>query len=314
MKHALAILIALAWPTGAHVMSMSSGDLTIEGSRAHYDLRMPLYEIAHVQRPEQVLLDQVKFTGARAVSRECHADPTSDYYICSAEYVFPKPPGEVEVECRLASVTVPNHVHLLRAKLGGRREGAIFDAGFTRTTLRFRDTGAAEAAVTQTVAGFLRALSGPVQVLFLAALVLAARSRSELILMGSTWVAGQCASVAIVPLTAWQPAARFVEAAAALTIAYLAVEMLLLPAAGSRWIVAAALGMIHGLYLLLFVQNTGYHAAFVLAGAAIAQALVLAALWYVATKLGGIAKTWTRAGASALLVFGLTWFFLRLRG
>jgi len=314
MRLAVAVVIALGWPAGAHVMSTSSGDLRIEGSRAHYDLRIPLYEIAHVQRPEQALLDQVKFTGARLVSRECHPDPASESYVCSAEYIFPKPPEEVGVECRLANVTVPNHVHLLRAQLGGKREEAIFDAGFTSTTLRFHETGAAEAAVTQTVAGFLRALSGPVQVLFLAALVLAARSRRELILMGSAWVAGQCASVAVVPLTAWQPAARFVEAAAALTIAYLAVEMLLIPAAGSRWIVAAALGIIHGLYLLLFVQYTGYHAAFVLAGAAIAQALVLAALWYMVTKLGGIAKRWMRAGACALLVFGLTWFFLRLRG
>lgn len=314
MKRALPILFVVASAANAHVMSMSSGDLKIEGVHARYELRMPLYEIAHVQQPEQVLLSHVKFTGAHLASKECHADPASDVYVCIADYTFPKPVDEVTVECRLAAATVPNHVHLLHAQLGDKREEAIFDASFTGTTLRFRDTGAAEAAITQAVAGFLRALGGPVQVLFLAAMVLAARSRRELILLGATWVAGQCASVAVVPLTGWQPATRFVEAAAALTIAYLAVEVLLLPAAGARWIVAAALGVIHGLYLLLFVQSTGYHPALVVAGAAIADGLVLAGLWYGVARLGGIAKNWTRAGASVLLVFGLAWFLLRLRG
>ena len=51
------------------------------------------------------------------------------------------------------------------------------------------------------------------QVLFIAALVLAARSRRELIVMAAAFLAGQCASVAILPSTGWQPAARFVEAA-----------------------------------------------------------------------------------------------------
>ena len=34
-----------ACPAWGHVMSMSSGDLTVTGARAHYELRMPLYEI-----------------------------------------------------------------------------------------------------------------------------------------------------------------------------------------------------------------------------------------------------------------------------
>ncbi len=50
----LAVLAAV--PACAHVVSMSSGDLTIDGSRAHYELRMPLYEIPHVSAPETALL------------------------------------------------------------------------------------------------------------------------------------------------------------------------------------------------------------------------------------------------------------------
>ena len=40
--------LLLAAPAFAHVVSMSSGDLSVEGTHARYELRMPLYEIAHV--------------------------------------------------------------------------------------------------------------------------------------------------------------------------------------------------------------------------------------------------------------------------
>src|SRR5882757_3614130 len=122
MLRALPLVLMLAWPAASHVTSMSSGDLTIDGVRAHYELRMPLYEIAHVARPDQVLLDNVRFTGARLTAKECHADPAKDAYLCTADYTFPAPVDEVEVECRLAGVTVPNHVHLLHVTLGSKRE------------------------------------------------------------------------------------------------------------------------------------------------------------------------------------------------
>jgi HupE / UreJ protein len=314
MRRALYLIVALTWPVAGHVMSMSSGDLTITGSSLHYELRMPLYEITHVERPDQVLLDHVRFGGARRISQNCHADPASDAYLCAADYKLAAPADEIDVECTLASATVPNHVHLLHATMGGKREEVVFDLSFTHTKLRFREANAGEIAVRESTAGLLRAIEGPVQLLFLGALVLAARSRRELIVLAAMFVVGQCASVAIVPLTGWQPATRFVEAAAALTVAYLAVEILLLPGAGARWMVAGVLGAFHGLYFLLFVQNTGYHAALVLGGAAAGQAGAIALLAYGLGKLSGMGKRVVPSCASALLVFGLAWFFLRLRG
>ena len=124
---------------------------------------------------------------------------------------------------------------------------AVFDLSFPRATLWFRPPTAMEIAATQTGAGFVRAWGGPVQVLFLAALALAARSGKELVALASMFLAGQVASVLAMPHTGWQPAPRFVEAAAALAVAYLAVEILLLPEAGWRWTIAAMLGLFHGL-------------------------------------------------------------------
>jgi hypothetical protein len=288
---------------------MSSGDLVVEGARAHYTLRMPLYEISHTAHPDDALLAHIRFAGARLTGRTCHADAARDTFFCEADYQFDEPPSRVDVECTLYAATVPNHVHLLRATLDGRPDQAIFDFSFPRATLRFRPPTAAEVAAAESGAGFLRALGGPAQILFLAALAMAARSRRELAALAAMFLAGQVAAVLIAPHTAWQPAPRFVEAAAALTIAYLAMEILLLPRAGSRWLVAGLLGAFHGLYFHLFLQTAGYHAGYVLAGAAVAEAAVIAAMALLFARAGKL----TRAVPPALLIFGLVWFVLRLR-
>jgi hypothetical protein len=317
MKRALG-LWAAAMPLWAHVMSMSSGDLTVDGARAHYELRMPLYEITHVQNPERTLLEHIQFAsgGRRAslVSQSCRPEPAGGQYLCSADYEFAAPVESVDVQCDFYAVTVPNHVHLLRAELGGKHDEGVFDFTFTRTTLRFRPPTRAEIVVTQAGAGAVRALSGMVQIVFLAALALAARGRRELAALAAMFLAGQAACVLIMPRILWQPAPRFVEAAAALTIAYLAVEILLLPQAGSRWIVAGVLGIFHGLYFHLFLQSTDYSAGLVLAGAAAAELAVLAVLALVFSKIGRMAKALRplQVSASGLLVFGLVWFAMRL--
>jgi len=300
-------------------MSMSSGDLAISGARAHYELRMPLYEVAHVPDPEHTLLQHIRFSGARLVRSECHADPARGIYLCAADYEFAEPVDRLDVECTFTAITVPTHVHLLRAslgeKLGQKRDEAIFDLAFTRATLRFRPPTAAEIAITQAGAGFVRALGAAVQVLFLAALVLAARSRRELLAIAAMFLFGQAASVLAMAHVAWQPAPRFVEAATALAVAYLAVEILLLPQAGARWLVAGVLGALHGLYFHLFVQTTGYSPALVLLGAALAQTSAIAVLALALSRAGRMANAFrpVQVAASALLVFGIVWFFLRLR-
>ncbi len=305
----------LAGPLSAHVMSMSSGDLSILGARAHYDLRMPLYEVAHMQNPERTLLEHIRFSGARLVFSECRADPARDTYLCTANYEFAAPVDRLDVECTFTAITVPNHVHLLRASLGEKRDEAIFDLGFTRATLRFRPPTAAEIVITQAGAGFLCALGGTVQVLFLAALVLAARTRRELLAIAASFLLGQAASVLTMAHVPWQPAPRFVEAATALAVAYLAVEILLLPQAGARWLVAGVLGALHGLYFHLFLQTTGYSPALVLVGAALAEGAAIAVLALVLSRVARLAKAFrpVQVAASALLVFGMVWFLLRLR-
>lgn len=312
----------LAWvalPAGAHVMSMSSGDLTVDGARAHYELRMPLYELTHMKDPSRSIFENIHFSSglrdARLLVSDCRADAAAGTYLCTADYQFAAPPDHIDVACTFHSITVPNHVHLLRAVMGGKNDQAVFDLSFSRATLRFRPPTRLEIAMTQAGGGFVRAWGGAVQLLFLAALVLAGRSGKELLVLFGMFLAGQMASALIVPYTAWQPAPRFVEVAAALTVAYLAVEILLLPEAGWRWAIAAVLGAFHGLYFHLFLQSTGYQPGLVLAGAAVAEAIATAVLWLVFSRIRRIARVLrpVQVSACGLLAFGMVWFFLRLR-
>jgi hypothetical protein len=327
VKLSKVLLVALAvLPLNAHVMSMSSGDLTVTGARAHYELRMPLYELAHIQDPENSIFRSIHFSSglreAKLLDKNCQTDTPGNTYLCTADYQFAAPPDSIDVLCAFASITVPNHVHLLRAELvntgpsgANKQDQAVFDLSFPRATLRFRPPTPFEAAVTESGAGFVRAWGGPVQLLFLAALVLAARSRKELIWLAAMFFAGQVAAVLAIPHTGWQPAARFVEAAAALAVAYLAVEILLLPEAGWRWMIAAFLGAFHGLYFHLFLQETQYPAGYVLAGAGLAELIAIAVLWLGFSRLVRMARALrpVEVSASALLAFGIIWFFLRLR-
>lgn len=316
LPRSAAALLLLAVAAEAHVVSMSSGEIAITGTHAHYELRMPLYEVAHVQAPERTLLAHIRFAGATLTSSTCAADAAHDTYLCTADYLFAAPIEQLDVECTFPAITVPNHVHLLRAQLDGKQDQAVFDSAFSRATLRFRPPTAVEIAVTQSAAGFLRALGGAVQVLLLAALVLAARSRREILAIGGMFAVGQVAAVLIVPHIAWQPAPRFVEAAMALALAYLAVEILLLPEAGARWAIAGVLGAFQGLYFELFLQNTGYQPLLVLAGAVAAQAIAIAILALIFAQIGRVGKVLrpVQVSAAGLLVFGMAWFFLRLRG
>jgi HupE / UreJ protein len=312
-------LALLPLPALSHVLSMSSGDLTVEGARGHYELRMPLYEVAHIKDPDRSIFENIHFSSglreARLVAKSCSTDTAGDSYLCTADYEFAAPPDWIDVTCTYHSITVPNHVHLLRAAMGGKLDQAVFDYSFSRATLRFRPPTPMEIAVTETGAGFIRAWGGIVQVLFLAALVLAGRGVKELLALVAMFLAGQIASVLVMPHVNWQPAPRFVEAAAALAVAYLAIEILLLPQAGARWLIALVLGAFHGLYFHLFIQSTNFHAGWVLTGAALAEAIAIAVLWFVFSRISRIARALrpVQVSAGALLAFGMVWFFLRLR-
>lgn len=300
-------------------MSMSSGELQVKGTQATYQLSMPLYEIVHLDAPESTLLKSFRlFAGGEEIPLKfgrCSANSDEGIYRCEASYDFPEPPDQIEVECTFSAVTVPNHVHVLRAIRDNVTEQAVFDFSLSRATIRFTPPTWSELATSQLWAGVLRVLIGPFQVLFLVALVLAGRERRELVRLALSFTGSEALAAAVLAGISWSPPPRFVEAAAALTVAYLAVEILVLPDAGYRWLIAAVMGVFHGFYFGSFLKQSEMDSLYVLGGVLLANALVLGVFAYVLGRLREGAP-WLRpvkSGAAVLLVIGLVWFVMRVR-
>jgi len=294
----LPLLLAFATALQAHVVSMSSGELNVNGTAATFELRIPMYEVAHVTNPQTTLLDQLKFSGGRRTSGACHEEDGTS--ICLTSYEFEKPlPDKLDVECTLFKVTVPNHVHLLHATQGSTGDQVVFDQTFTEGEVRFHPPSPTEIVVRDSLKGIGK-LSIP-GFLFLAAMIFAARGWGELALLTAAFMLGEWAALPLAPRIPIGLSAGFLEAAKALTAAYLAVDVLLLPEGRNRWMAVPILGLVHGLSYAAFPANY-------LTGASIAQLVIVAAIAALAFKL----PERLRWFAMILILAGSLGWFVRL--
>jgi hypothetical protein len=281
----------------AHVVSMSSSELLVTGQKGQLELHMPMYEISHVTNPETALLDHIRFDDGTRVKSQCHED--SGTYVCQAEYAFSRPlPDKVEVECTLFQVTVPNHVHLLHATQGPNGDQVVFDQNFTKVEARFHPPSAAELIVKGSIAGLGRLFTSVGGLLFLVALALAGRTAREAILLGLVFIVGEWLALPLAPRVPLALSQGFLESAIALTVAYLAVDVLMVPEGRARWAIVPLLGIVHGMAYAAFPAPY-------LSAASAAQLLAVAALAMVVRKIPADVPRW---GNIALLVASLGWF------
>ena len=95
------ILLFAALPLSAHMVSMSTGDLRVDGVKARYELRMPLYEVAHIADAERALFEHIRFDDARLIDHKCVPDATA--LVCTANFEFTTAPEIVHAEVQLRS-------------------------------------------------------------------------------------------------------------------------------------------------------------------------------------------------------------------
>jgi hypothetical protein len=287
------VFLAAGASLQAHVVSMSSGELHVAGQSATFELHMPVYEIQHVSSPQTALLEHVRFSGAKMLSSSCAIDPADpNTYVCTAQYQFAKPiPDSVEIDCTLFQVTVPNHVHLLHAVQGPNSDQVVFDQTFTQAEARFHPPSRAELIARGVAAGIARLFGSLAALLFLAALALASRSAGEAALFVTLFLVGEWIALPLAPRIPLAFAPTFLEAAMALTSAYLAIEILLLPESGARWMAVPLLGVVHGLYFAAFPATY-------LAGASFVQAVIATVLAVGALRLP---SKWRRIAAGLVL-------------
>lgn len=252
MSRLVWIWLGVALIAEAHVVSMSEGELKVAGATATFRFGIPLSEVTGIAERETKLLDAFRFGEARRVSQACREE--EGFFRCEAQYLFPQDATEFDAECRLASITVPSHIHILRAtNAAGKTEQAYFDLTVTKTRLTFREPTAAEKFLRALFEGLRIGITGLTTALFLFAIAITATNRRQFLTLAAILIAVEL--ILNVAPTA-KLSLRFLEAAAALSITYLAVEKLLVPQAGQRWLVVATLGIFHGLLFRFFNQDS----------------------------------------------------------
>jgi hypothetical protein len=276
---------------------MSTGELRIDGPLADYELRIPMIEVAQMANPAAIL-DYIRFEGGHRRSAKC-ADEDGTY-VCHASYEFETlVPDRLGVECTFYQVTVPNHVHWLNAVRGATSDQEIFDQAFPRSELRFRPPSRIETFAREFGLGFLRAATNWIGLMFLAGLAIAA---PRAILPFVCFLVGEASAILIGPRIPWPLAPRFLEAAMALTVAYLAVEILMSASVKSLAWIVGFLGLFHGLSIAGFPLRYSV-------GAGVLQIAIFFLLGLVARRLS---LGWRRMVAWGLLGVGLGEFGWRV--
>ncbi len=186
-------------------------------------------------------------------------------------------PDKIEVECTLFQVTVPNHVHLLYAVQGPNSDQEVFDQSFRQAEVRFHPPSRAEVIAKAAAAGIARLFKSVSGLLFLAVLVLAARNTREMGILTIAFLAGEWLARPLSPRIPMSFSPEFLEAVLALTVAYLAAEIVFLPDSQARWAVVPILGIAHGLPFAAFPSSY-------LTAASITQAILLGVLWIAARR------------------------------
>jgi hypothetical protein len=295
----LSVLVLIAAPVWAHVVSMSTGELRIDGPLAEYELRIPMVEVAQMANPESIL-DHIHFDGGHRTRAKC-ADEDGTF-VCHASYEFETlVPERLGVECTIFQVTVPNHVHWLNAVRGANSDQEVFDQAFPTSELKFRPPSRIETFSKQFGLGFVRAATRWAGLLFLLGLAIAGVGRSAFFLFAS-FLSGEICAILIGPRIPWPLAPRFLEAAIGLTLAYLAVEVLMAAEVKHLVWIVGVLGLVHG------VSISGFPISFSV-GAAVLQVLVFVVLW-----LGLRQFDWRRKIAWGLLAAGLGEFAWKVFG
>ena len=310
-RAALAVVTVL--PLCAHMVSMSSGTLRVEGAQLIYEARIPLYEIPNIPQFEKLLFDEVHFRSrsgeAKLTKSACTADKAEGFYRCEASFTLAQPEEELEAYVGWHRVIAKNHTHVLSAMRGDVTAHAVLQASSPSAKLRFRPLTQTEQLTEGARAGVQWFLTTPVMFLLLVSMIAASRSLPEFKLLAVCFVAGQALPLLAASVTPMLNP-RFLELASALAVAYLAVEILFLPQAGTRWIVVAVVGLFPGLALAAIVRQTELSGAGVWLGAQSIEAAVAAVCGYAWLRYGA-GRGLDRTIGVLLLILGAGWFAYR---
>jgi HupE / UreJ protein len=326
---ALVLLLIPAGTSLAHVRSSAGyADVRGEGGTVRYELSLEtavLDAAAGEQTPEayvlplvRVFLDGVECEGAAERLGTASRDGR-DHTRLGLTYECPGSPGgayEIRYGVFADGAVVDDHTNLTRYHLAGDSGTFVFDAGH-------RELAAGEASLLDTaerfvVIGVEHILLGIDHVLFLLALLLGARSLGQVVKLATAFTAAHSVTLALGALGWIDVPPEIVEPLIALSIAYVAADVLLGHQGRHRLGIVFGFGLLHGLGFAGSLSWSGDVDLAALAtfnvGIELGQALIVLAVFPVLLLVRRLKwSPYAHAGAAACAGgFGLLWFVERL--
>jgi hydrogenase/urease accessory protein HupE len=328
---ALAALLIVATGTDAHAhaVGLSRGDYTLTGSVVTADLRFARSDAAWMDAAgllRGILLSSNGSPCAGVVDGATAVEP--DGVSWRAHFVCDDPRGPLALRLSLLAELPDGHRHAAHLQAGARATDDLLYRRHDATALPV--DGAAtprpEPVATATLAGMLQMgvihiLTGSDHLAFLFGLVLVGGRSRSLFATVTAFTAAHSMTLAAATLGVWEPPARIVEPAIALSIAYVGVENFFISGADRRWRVTFPFGLLHGFGFAGALREVAMPRAELPwallsfnAGVELGQLVVLAALLPVLAKLrrlAGFDRTGVRLLSVALVVLASVWFVAR---
>jgi hypothetical protein len=331
----------------AHALSVSYAQVVIGDRRVDAVIRLPLDDVdlllrldrdldgavspAEIEAAGGVLRGYlVKHVHVRADGTPLQAsvnrlatwkDPNRVLYLeADLSFAATQPIHTVAIDSDFLTELYPAHKTLGGLQIAGRHEQFVFEPH------RAYEGHVAASSAWATLYSFVRLgvehiFTGYDHILFLFGLLLVGTGLRNLVAVVTSFTVAHSTTLALATLGVVQPVPWTIEAAIALSIAYIGIENLLVPTPRYRWKITLLFGLVHGfgfanvlremhlartgLAMSLFVFN---------AGVEIGQ-IAIVSLMYPVLQL--LARTpyrlpVTRVASVVIVVVGLFWFYQRI--
>lgn len=337
-KFTLPIVIVLLTLTSVfpHGTLVSYSMITVDGKKASLNLRIPAselrwnYALPHdATEIRRRLADAfvVKFDGKSWFPDQTNAsvsiDPGNTELIFEARGTLGQSISEIELICMLPEITDPQHTNLAMIQHGERVAQAVLTLEKPRFKLELWGAKSLFSQFFQfTRLGVEHIFTGYDHMLFLLALLIVSTTLIGLVKIVSSFTVAHSITLALATFGVISLPSRFIEAAIALSICYVAAENLIVKDVRKRWILTFVFGLIHGfgfsnvlremelpresLATALFSFNLGVEL-----GQVVLVALAFPAMFWV-SKRNDLRPRIVLATSSMVAVFGSYWLVLRL--
>jgi hypothetical protein len=233
----------------------------------------------------------------------------------------PAPPGDAPLVLQVTVLAdlYADHRNLAEAVMGAERRQFVFQGGNTWRVER--GSGVWRTVREFTVLGIQHIFTGYDHVLFLVGLLLVARGFRSLVAIVTSFTVAHSITLALATLGAVDPVGWMVEAAIALSIAYVGIENLVAREVRHRWLLTFAFGLVHGFGFAgilreMELDKGGLVASLVAfnLGVELGQVAIVALLWPALRALQRAAwrERVVRAASAVIVGFGLYWFVERI--